>query len=636
MTSLRLLFVCGAITLISTSVIAEQDSRATGQANIQEQVLVTGVYSPLSVDLLSSSTTTMDFQAISKLNKSQLADVLNAVPGVLVEQQGGPGGISAASIRGGESNYTVVMVDGVTVNDPSNSRGGSFDLGNINVNEIERIEVVRGPQSAVYGADALAGVINIITREAKEGFTQSVFATTGSEGYESFGFSALGANENVSYAVQVQQHDAGEPIEGSTANNDNVNLKLQWKNTQHKVSAIYRYFEGERTTFPEQSGGPLFAAQAALDTADYDDTIAALRWEYIISDFWTSQVSANQYQRNEIYDSPGILPYFSVPPNGAETDYERSQIQWVNTLGNKGRLWANIGAEQREEDGVSEGYLNIGALVPTNFELTREITSAFVDVNSQVNNSLLLQASVRQDDTEGFESQTTWNLGLRWSLPKDISLRATVGEGFKLPSFIALGHPLVGNPNLKPERAESWDLALDWQFSKNFFATLAYFENQFIDPIDFDGDAFMNVNRDRIDTSGVEWQSQWQSDNAQVQFRTYATYTDIDVINSDTVLNGRPDWRAGAQTSWQFNEVWRASVDYQWVGEQFSGSLHTGDSVVQKLGHYDRVDTSMFWQIGKDVAVNLALENVFGEQYQTTVGFPAPSRLWRLGLSWTI
>ena len=146
-----------------------------------EEMLVTGAYSPLPV--LTASTTVLDAPQIEALNKRNLAGLLQTVPGLLVEEQGGPGGLTAVSVRGGESNFTLVLLDGVPVNDPTNSRGGSFDFANLNSALIERIEVVRGPRSSIYGSDALAGVINIVTRREESGHRYHVHVEGGEDNF---------------------------------------------------------------------------------------------------------------------------------------------------------------------------------------------------------------------------------------------------------------------------------------------------------------------------------------------------------------------------------------------------------------------------------------------------------------------
>ncbi|MEN0039223.1 MAG: TonB-dependent receptor [Cellvibrio sp.] len=605
------------------------------QQNTIEQIIVTGAYNPLAIEQVSSSVSVVDREMLVQLNKTNLADVLQSVPGVLIEQQGGPGGLAVASIRGGESNYTVVMIDGVAMNDPGNSRGGAFDLNSINVDSIERIEVVRGPQSAIYGVDALAGVINIISLRPQQGHQQSLSATIGDEGFQQGGFSALGASDQMDYSLQARVRDSGEPVEGSTAEDSEINLRLGWRPiAAHIVSASFRYFDGERSNYPEQSGGPEFATSSALDYTDYTDESVALGWQFQITDYWKSHVQGTHYQRDESFKSPGIAPYGAIPPNGADTDFERQQISWINTVGQQGKFWANIGLENRKEEGDSRGYLDFGFIVPTDFSLDRSTDSGFIDVNAQLNEKLLLQASLRSDDTDGFSNETSTRLGVRYQLSEAITLRSNYGDGYKLPSFFALGHPLVGNAELKPENVESWDAGIAWQLSNQLATNIDYFANDYRDPIDFDSELFTNVNREQVKTSGVEWQMQWNSVDNRLGVRGNATYTDIDVKDSVSVLTGRPQWRAGAAVDWQFSGSLRSSLDYQTVGEQFATSQHTGEATLHELDSYRRLDANLFWSVSDSLKMTVSVENLFDNSATTAVGFPAPGLLWRVGLQW--
>ncbi|WP_331352230.1 TonB-dependent receptor plug domain-containing protein [Cellvibrio sp. UBA7671] len=605
------------------------------QQNAIEQIIVTGTYNPLTMEQVSSSLSVVDREMLGQLNKTNLAEVLQSIPGVLIERQGGPGGLAVASIRGGESNYTVVMIDGIAMNDPGNSRGGAFDLGSINVDSIERIEIVRGPQSAIYGADALAGVINIITLRPQQGHQQSISASVGDEGFQQAGFSALGAGDKTDYAIQARVRDSGEPVEGSRAEDSEINLRLGWRPTDaHSITASVRYFDGDRSSYPEQSGGPQFATSPALDYTDYTDKSAALGWQFQIAEQWKSHLQATHYERSELFDSPGIAPYNAIPPNGADTEFKRQQISWINTLGEQGKLWANVGLENRKEEGDSRGYLDFGFVIPTDFALDRSTDSGFIDINAQLNEKLLLQASVRNDDTDGFGGETSNRLGLRYQLSESIALRANRGDGYKLPSFFALGHPLVGNANLKPEKVDSWDAGIAWQLSDQLNTSIDYFANDFRDPIDFDSELFTNVNREQIKTSGVEWQAQWSSVDNRVGLRGNVTYTDIDVKDSVSVLTGRPQWRAGIAAHWQLSESLRTSLDYQQVGEQFATSQHTGDATLQVLDDYQRLDATLFWSVSDSLGMTVSVENLFDSAASTAVGFPAPGLLWRFGLQW--
>lgn len=621
--------------LPATMVLAAVPLYAQQSAPVQEQVIVTGTYHPLTAGQISSSVSVLDHETIEQLNKTHLADLLESVPGVLIERQGGPGGLAVASIRGGETNYTLVMLDGVAMNDPGNTRGGAFDLGSINVESIDRIEIVRGPQSAIYGADALAGVINIISLRPAQGHRQTLSAAVGDEGYQQAGLSALGATGTVDYALQARVRDSGEPVKGSTAEDSEINLRLGWQPAPaHRLSASFRYFDGERGSYPEQSGGPEFALSPLLDHTDFTDQSAALGWHYQVNENWKSQLQATLYERDEAFDSPGVAPFAAIPANGADTHFKRQQVSWINTIGQQGKLWANLGVENRKEEGDSQGYLDIGFLMPTDFSLDRSTDSVFADINSQLTDKLLLQASVRNDDADQFGNRTSSRFGVQYQLTEPVTLRANLGNGYKLPSFLALGHPLVGNRDLKPEKVESWDAGLAWKLTERLSTSMDYFANDFRDPIDFDSELFTNVNREQVKTSGVEWQMQWHSLDNRLNLRGHATYTDIDVKDSVSVLTGRPQWLAGLAMAWQINNRWRSSLDYQHVGEQFATSQHTGTTTLHELDAYPRVDASLFWSISDALVMNVSVENMFDNNATTAVGFPAPGVMARIGLRW--
>jgi iron complex outermembrane receptor protein/vitamin B12 transporter len=599
-----------------------------------EDVLVTGSLAPQSD--LTSSVSVLDSQQIQALNKATVADLLRTMPGLLVEQQGGPGGLTAVSIRGGESNYTLVLIDGVAVNDPTNFRGGSFDFANLNPNMVDRIEVVRGAQSAIYGSDALAGVINIITRRPQAGHHQEVRAQWGQDDYHDEGVSAQGSEGRLNYTVELTNDDDGEPTPGSTRETNHANFRLGWELTPSQTLNLgYRYLKGDRTSYPEQSGGELYAVTDALDKSHYTQDIVSLDWVAQVSSLWRSALTASQFAQQEEYTSPGIYPYSDVPPNAADTDFTRDQLRWINTLQLASNVEANVGADFRREHGKSEGYLEFfGERSPTNFELDRDTRGVFVDVSATPLDALLLHGSGRFDQPQHFDSETSTQWGAKYTVGGGVTLAANWGEAYKLPSFFALGHPLVGNPNLLPEKGESWDLGVNWQATDKFSLGLTGFNNDFRDMVDFDNKTFRNVNRKHVQTDGVELQSDWRP-LSELTLRTEATYTDIDVINEDSVLTGRPNWTASVIAQWQFAPQWDTSLNYLYSGRQWAASRYTGEQITEKLSDYHRVDWVVRWHLSPAWLLEASLDNALDEKYMTQIGFEAPSRELRLGVTFS-
>jgi vitamin B12 transporter len=567
-----------------------------------EELIVTGSYSPVTNEQLSSSVSVIDHEQLLQLSSHSVIDALRQIPSLWVEEQGGPGGVTSISLRGAEANHTLVLLDGVQLNDPTNTRGGAFDLNGINIESIERIEIIRGAQSAVYGSDALAGVIHIITQAPGKKTTQ-FNATLGSDDYSSVGVSTSGSINNLGYAFSLQGKDAGEPVKGSTAENTEFTSRLNWQQDAHAINFNYRYFDGERTSFPEQSGGPEFAVNRNLDTSDYTDQNAALSWTMQVTDFWQSKTNASWYERDEDYASPGISPYDAVPESSSTTEFTRTAFSWINTIGDKQKIWANIGAETRHEEGISKGYLNYGFKLPTDFSLSRRINSGFFNLNTYVTEELLLQASIRRDDADDIVATNSEQLGVRYAINDQFSWFANWGEGFKLPSFFALGHALVGNSELNPETVTAADTGIEFT-GNNIIARLSYFENDYKNLIDFDSETFKNVNRARVETSGIESELNWQVQQ-NIGLRVHATYTDIDMLSSDNHLLGRPQVTYGTSVNYVLNNDWSFNLNYSRVDDRFAVSRYTGTDAEQILAAYDRLDASARWNInnpGRSVA----------------------------------
>jgi outer membrane cobalamin receptor len=563
-----------------------------------------------------------------------VADALRTVPGLLIEEAGGPGGLTAVSIRGGEANFTLVLVDGLQVNDPTNTRGGSFDFANVDIASIERIEIIRGPESAVYGSDAMAGVINIITRRPTRQHEQRLTGEWGEDDFRRYSMGATGSVGELGYSLQLAQWDSGEPTQGSERDNDEAKLGLHWSpSADHKLQANYRYLDGNRKTFPEQSGGSEYAVSHELDKTGYTDETLGASWGWQISPDWNSALSASRFDHDEDYTSPGISPFSEIPPQLSKTTFTRDQYRWVNSLGVLKNVDVAVGADYRDEKGDSKGELVFDfASLPTDFSLDRSTKGVFLDVHSRVIPDLLLQGIARYDDPDDFDSQTTTKVGGEYSLTPMLSIAANWGEAFKLPSFLALGHGLVGNPDLLPETAESWDLGLRFSPTDNFLIDTTYFANDYKNLIDFDSELFTNVNRSGVDTSGVELQIDW-TPIATLNLIGHATYTDIDVKEDVAPLLGRPSWTAGATALWQITAHWRAAADYQWTGDQHASSRHTGDTVIETLDDYNALDLNLAWQVLEWASVEVALDNVFDTDYQTAVGFPGPGRSVRIALT---
>jgi outer membrane cobalamin receptor len=615
-----------------------------------EELLVTGSYSETQRENVSASITILDRADISALNKSHLVDVLRTVPGLLIEEQGGAGGLVSVSLRGGESNFTVVMIDGVQLNDPTNTRGGSFDFGNLGVDSIERIEIVRGAQSTIYGSDALSGVINTITTQPKAGHQQNLSTEVGEYGYRRNSIAVRGLENNLGYSLQLGKRNSGEAVDGSQQQSDDINAGLSWTPSKgQKIALNYRASDGELSSYPEQSGGPNKAENDDLYRSEYQGKSLGAAWILQLNSLWQSNLHYSQYERDESFDSPGIAPYMNVPPYFADAEFERKNLRWVNRIGDD-QFWLHAGLERREEYGRSDGAADFGAiipapaplppltsnvvLIPLSFELDRASKAAFLELNTRLASDTLIQIGARHDKPDELDTEEIYKLGIKQDFDDGFSLSANWGQGFKLPSFFALGDSLTGNPGLKPETAENWDITAEWN-NKQQHLSLSYFDNHFENLITFDDVNFTNINSDAVDTSGAEFQWTWQLPQLPLSIQAETTYTDIDAEDPELKLTGRPQIKGGLNTRWQVNQVFSLSADYRYTGSQFAGSQHTGSGTTEKLKSYTTLDLSFGWQLLPQISLRGALGNALNKKFENAVGFPGEPRALRVGINFS-
>ncbi len=598
-----------------------------------ETVQVVGSHLDLEPSSLSGQVSVLEREQIAALNKDNVEQLLQALPGVSINRQGGAGGVTSLYVRGGEANFTVVMIDGVQVNNPTNTGGGSFDFSTLDINSIERIELIRGPQSAVYGGDALSGVLNLVTRKSAAASGALVRAELGSDHYYRVSAQAtLTLGDAGAVSLGAGHNDAGELVDGSDHEIDFLNGRIDYAFFNKLSSwASFRYSDSERASFPEDSGGPNFAVYRQRDQASSEDLSGQLGLRLAVTDSWSSALTGNWFETQSEESSPGIYPGFEVPATGSDINFDRAQFSWNNQLAwDGGQLGA--GLDYRREQGDSEGYIDFGFLLPTNFELERDTLGAFLEVQQQLGRQLSLSLGLRYDDVDELNSELTPRLGLLYQLNNgQTRLRANWGEGFKPPSFFALAHPLVGNPDLKPETATSWDVGLEHEFASGGRLNLAWFDNKFEDLVDFDDALFRNVNRDRVDSRGLEIEFGWPITGA-VSVSAHATYTDTEIVGSDEQLRGRPEWKAGAQLFYQIKPGWSFAAEYLWVDEVIEASRHTGQNIDYQLDGYQTVDIALAWQLSTPLALELSVSNLFDEDYQQAVGFPAPGIFPRLAL----
>lgn len=597
-----------------------------------ETIVVTGTRLPASEPI--AATTAIDAATIETRNDPSVAELLTAVPGLYVESAGGRGTVGSVFIRGGEANFTQVFIDGVEVNDPTNTRGGSFDFTGLDVDEIARVEVVRGPLSSIYGSDALAGVIQIFTGPSStERSWRASYDTGGADLWRA----SLGAGGSFAAASRYHVNATAERDvrDDSAYRGRALDAGLVFAPGPSLTAELdARHGESHASAFPDASGGPLFAALSDQDRRDAsDDSLGFKLTGRRPGKGWQWHLDAALLDHDGETVSAGIPPGVldGVPPSADDTRFVRERLAMFATTAPERRWQAAFGMDWKHESGRSRGSVSFapGFDVPTSYDISRDTTGAFAEVTASAGRRLALSAALRRDDNEPTGARTTGQLAARYRLSASgVSLRASWGEGFKLPSLFSLGHPLVGNPALKPERARSFEVALESAPASDALEwQLAAFEQHFRDLIDFDFDTFMAVNRSRVDVSGLELELGFAA--ANWDFSADATALDVRVLGTSQPLNQRPERLASASVGRRLTRALELFAAWRYVGARYDSSIPTGE---QRLGSFERWDLSLSWAASPALKVSFALDNALDRRYQTSIGFPDPGRVLRVGV----
>lgn len=470
---------------------------ATNDAPPRDQVYSYGYRERAAADV-GSAVTVISAADIESRQYSFVADALKEAPGVALARNSAFGGFASARIRGGSSGQTLVVIDGVIVNDPSAPQGG-FNFANLDVADIEQIEVLRGPQSLVWGADAIGGVISIRTKD--DGPPLSAYAEGGSRGAARGGATLFGdfggafaratvsgvRSDGISRAANGTEKDGYRALSASltagAALGANADLRIN-----ARISDSHAEIDG----FPP----PLFVFG---DTAETEDT----------TDFALS--ARLDHRTGERYKGALTLAFSGVD--------RRDEDQGFETFAAKGdRLSANYWGAVAIEPSVS---LEAGAKAERNSARVSGVDenatsgAVFALVEAKPIKSIVLSAGARRDEFSNFEGATTSRVAGVWTLSENAAgatrLRASWGEGFRAPTLFELNFDQFGvtpNPDLRPERAHGFDAGIE-QDAGRVLVRATYFRQRVKDQIDFDfaGNGYFNI--DRVKSEGVEVETEW-------------------------------------------------------------------------------------------------------------------------------
>ncbi|KAA9130893.1 TonB-dependent receptor [Marinihelvus fidelis] len=622
--------------LVGAAILAFACANAWAQAEpleendpVLEEVQVLGTWLPVTRVAEGQQTRV----ATAMLQRSQPVDpeqMLARLPGVSVSRAGGSGGVSEVFLRGAESNFTAVLVDGMRLNDSANTRGGGFDFSTLASLELGQVDIATGAMSATYGSDAMAGVIQVETRfpGAGEGWAAGEWGTD--HGWRA-GAALGGAVGDTTIAVRATGEDAGDAIEGASLELTTLSAKLDGRlGDATDWRLVLRAADRQRISYPEVSGGPEYAVLPDLEYADGQSLGGSLLVDTEHSDRWSSEWLASWSQIEDDIATPAVPPGVldGQPAYTSDTHYRRGELRWVNrlALGDAGAPDLALGVGFIDEDGYDAGTIDLGfAVLPNSWTLDRQTASAFAELGGRWGSGWVANAAVRGDHTEG-DTRVSGKVGLGHENVAGGQAWLRAASGFKLPSFFALGNPLYGNPDLEPETVRSIEAGWERDFADRFSLGLAAFASRYEDLVDFDFENFTNVNRGKVDISGVELRGGWQVSN---DWRLDADWVLADIDSEDGPLRRRPEDTGGLGLTWSPDGPWSLFASARYVGERLITSIPTGDVTDPA---YWLLDGTLRYRAAGGWSAWAALDNAFDEDWQDAPGFPAPGRRLRLGV----
>lgn len=569
----------------------------------------------LDAEELTIAASVLSEAEIEARGQQYASDLLRSLPGIAISASGSRGNLTQIRVRGAEANHVVVIIDGVEVANPSD---GGFDLSGLRASDIVRIEVLRGEQSALYGSDAVAGVINIVTRAGDTTKRWQASVEGGSRGtidgqinaVVPIGGAALSINGNAFRTDGFDVAGLGGEADGSTSKAINIGLNaVQFGKFRFDAKLGQSILDADF-----DSGAPL---RNTADTLEVTTTTARgdIRFD-------TGRVehkfSLGHSQTDTITDNAF---------GSSQSVGERTNLNWVAGLTRDVDALTLLGEIERES------YTNTPNFTDPNGRAVNEMLAVSANYRRTVGNAIL-SASARYDGNDLFEDALTWRVGGSYGFAWDGRLRASVGTGVKNPTLIELfgffpASNFIGNPALEAETSIGINVGYE-QTVGAFEGSVDVFYSELQNEIDgfvFNGlSTVRNLDRESK-RQGIELEARYTVGSVHV--KGSATFLDSD--QDGVQEQRRPEFLGSATINWDATDRLSLSAYVD----------HTGSQIDTNFANFQLVELDSFtlfgaraaWSLSDHVVLTLRGENLLNENYQELVGYASPGRSVFAGLA---
>jgi vitamin B12 transporter len=617
---------------IVTSVVTPVVKSSVPVSSVEmPEVVITANRLDTPANEVPNSVTVITAEDLEKQQSKTVLDALQNVPGMDILQTGGAGETSVIYMRGASDEHTLVMIDGIPINDTI-SASRSYDyLDQLSLDDVSRIEIVRGPQSTLYGSNAMAGVVNIITKQGTGSASGSALFEGGSYGTFLGQASAQGGDTRGNYSLSMSDFSAaGFPSAdksfGNMFNNPDSNLSsvltLGAKPISNFQENLLVHYSQSRTSLDDGAG-------AGMDDpnswANQQQFLLASKTEWTL-DNWKQFLTVSFVDDYRNYTNLADSTYINSTSYNLDYDGQTAQITWQNNIHLSSEETFVFGLEGSQEWGNQTS--DYGSANPAVLN-TQWFGSSFLQSQTNIEERLFINLGGRIDDYSTYGTHETYQAGVAYLVPElETKLKATYGTGFLAPTLYQLyAAAPTGNPDLQPETSTGYDFGFEQPLGKAFLVFGAtYFHNDFDNLISYVGNfptgQYMNIGA--FQTQGAETFIDFKGIKSLVIRGSYThtdILTDIPETQDNSPLLEKPTDQAGLDVDYKSGPV-EAGTQVTYVSQRPDFNYATFAPVI--LNEYFLVNLRASYQVDEHVKLFARVDNLFNQYYEEIYGYGTP------------
>ncbi len=586
-------------------------------------IVITASKSTQSLKSVTSNIDIITSQEIKERGFMTLTQALSTIAGIQVLQNGGLGKSSSVKLRGFDSKMVLVLIDGVRYNDPTSVSGANFS--HILIDDIDRIEILKGAQSGIWGADASAGVINIITKKAKsEGISATLFGEYGSFNTKKYGFNSAFKRGGFDLSFDIVKLDSDgfsakvpdgrdvDDFEDDGYENITSNIKVGYDITDHdRIEGFYNYIDATNE-YDGYNKDAVAAANDALSKTDIKEQLYGVNYKHSFSNA-DLKIYANRSKFEREY-ATGFSKNFdgSVDEVGVNSKIDYTDDGFIS-----------LGVDHKKfehKNKIDKSYKNQGVFVTNTNEF-----------NGFIDGSTIVSESLRYDKFDAFENKLTYKVGLKHIHKKIEGLWSSFNyaTAYNVPSLYQLYDSYAGNENLDPQKTKGWDISLNYKG-----ASVTYFDNTVDDIIDYDFTTNKYANISGKSTfRGVEFSYSGMVEDLALSYAFNYTYLQAK-DKDDNTLPRRAKNSANLTIDYYGIEDTHIGILTRFMGTREKSPYDTNPD--KEYPSFTVVDLSADYKIDPKLSLYARIDNLLDKKYQEISGYATSKRAFYLGFRYKV